>query len=98
MAQSAIDADPDLARAFTLLNANGSVVQFGPMTPLLLDDGVVWVRPIIVTGTASTTAPRLYGVAAVSNGIVGVGHTVDEAIRSAVTGVDTFDTTASPGG
>ncbi len=33
---------------------------------------MVWARPIIVTGTADTTTPRLYGVAAVSNGLVGV--------------------------
>ena len=84
VAQSAIDADPDLARAFTLLNANGSAVQFGPMTPLLLDDGVVWVRPVIVSGTAETTAPRLYGVVAVSRGIVGFGEDVDAAIHAAV--------------
>ncbi len=52
VAQSAIDTDPELARTFTLLNANGSAVQFGPMTPLPLDGAMVWARPIIVTGTA----------------------------------------------
>jgi uncharacterized membrane protein (UPF0182 family) len=84
VAQSAIDADPELARQFTLLNANGSVVQFGPMTPILLDDGLVWMRPVIVTGTADTTAPRLYGVVAVSNGIVGFGEDVEQAVDAAV--------------
>ena len=39
VAQSAIDADPAIAQVITLLNANGSLVEFGPMTPLVLDDG-----------------------------------------------------------
>ena len=43
------------ARTFTLLNANGSKVQFGPMTPLPIGGALVWIRPIIVTGTTSTT-------------------------------------------
>ncbi len=80
VAQSAIDTDPDLARSFTLLNANGSAVQFGPMTPLPLDEAVVWARSIIVTGTADTTAPKLFGVAAVSNGLVGEAATTSEAL------------------
>ena len=39
VAQSAIDADPEFARVITLLNANGSKVQFGPMSPLITDGG-----------------------------------------------------------
>lgn len=80
VAQSAIDTDPELARSFTLLNANGSAVQFGPMTPLPLDGALVWARPIIVTGTAGTTAPRLFGVTAVSNGLVGEAASLSEAV------------------
>jgi uncharacterized membrane protein (UPF0182 family) len=92
VAQSAIDADPRIAQQVTLLNANGSVVQFGPMTSLLFgaeagggeDGGVVWVRSIIVSGTAATTAPRLFGVVAVSNGLVGFGSDADAAIDDAL--------------
>ncbi|HET9667024.1 MAG TPA: hypothetical protein VFP09_09725, partial [Desertimonas sp.] len=84
VAQSAIDADPQIAQQLTLLNANGSVVSFGPMTPLVLDGGVVWVRSMIVSGTAATTAPRLYGVVAVSHGLVGFGPDTAAAIDDAV--------------
>lgn len=84
VAQSAIDTDPELAERFTLLNANGSVVQFGPMSPLPLNGAMVWARPIIVTGTAATTAPRLFGVTAVSNGIVGEAGTAADAIADTV--------------
>ena len=84
VAQSAIDADPAIAQVITLLNANGSLVEFGPMTPLVLDDGLVWVRSILVTGTSATTVPRLYGVVAVSNGLVGSGSDVESAIADAI--------------
>ncbi len=84
VAQSAIDADPDLSRLFTLLNANGSTVQYGPMTPVLADDALVWVRSIIVTATANRTVPRLYGVVAVSDGLVGLGDTAAQALDAAV--------------
>jgi uncharacterized membrane protein (UPF0182 family) len=80
VAQSAIDTDPDLARSFTLLNANGSAVQFGPMTPLPLDNAMVWARSVIVTGTAGTTAPKLFTLTAVSNGLVGTGETTSAAL------------------
>jgi uncharacterized membrane protein (UPF0182 family) len=86
VAQAAIDTDDDLAALFTLLNANGSAVQFGPMTPIPLNGALVWVRSIVVTGTAQTTAPSLYGVAAVSNGIVGQAGTTATALDEAVGG------------
>jgi uncharacterized membrane protein (UPF0182 family) len=84
VAQSAIDADPRIAQKLTLLNANGSVVSFGPMTPLLLENGLVWVRSMIVSGSAATTAPRLYGVVAVSRGLVGFGPDTAAAIEDAL--------------
>ena len=78
VAQGAIDADPDIARVFTLLNANGSKVTFGPMTPLPIDGALVWSRPIIVSSTSSTAVPRMYGVLGVSKGLVGLGDDVPE--------------------
>jgi uncharacterized membrane protein (UPF0182 family) len=84
VAQSAVDTDRDLAALFTLLNANGSAVQFGPMTPIPLDGALIWARSIIVTGTAGTTTPKLYGVAVVSNGLVGEAGTVSDALKKAI--------------
>lgn len=80
VAQSAIDADPDLAQAITLLNANGSHVEFGPMTPIIRAEGVTWARPITVIGTGDSSVPRLYAVAVVSDGVVSIGPTLDDAI------------------
>lgn len=83
VAQSAILADPELARSITLLNANGSKVQFGPMTPTLLQEGLIWMRSIIVTSTGAAAAPRMQEVVAVSNGVVGTGPTMVDAVGAA---------------
>lgn len=82
VAQSAIDADPEFARVITLLNANGSKVQFGPMSPLTTTDGLVWTRPVIVSGTGSSAAPRLFGVAAVLDGRVVVRRETAAAVEA----------------
>ncbi len=82
MAQSAIDSDPEMARAITLLNANGSVVRFGPMAPLVDGNEVIWVRPILVIGSGTSAVPRLYGVAAVRNGLVAVESTSEAAVAA----------------
>ncbi len=84
VAQSAIDADPELARTITLLNANGSKVQFGPMAPLLSDHGLIWTRPIIVISTSTSAVPRLYGVAAVLDGLVSLEPTAADAVDAVI--------------
>jgi uncharacterized membrane protein (UPF0182 family) len=86
VAQAAIDTDRDLASLFTLLNANGSQVQFGPLTPIPLEGALVWARSIVVIGTADTTAPRLNEVVAVSNGLVGTANSTSAALIEAVVG------------
>ena len=54
------------------------------MTPVLAGDRLVWVRAIIVTGTGSSSAPRLFGVAAVADGAVAVQDTAGEAIAALI--------------
>jgi uncharacterized membrane protein (UPF0182 family) len=82
VAQSAIDADPTLARAITLLNANGSQVRFGPLTPMVTEIGLVWIRPLIVIGTSEASVPRLYGVAAVLEGQVAIEDSTVGAVEA----------------
>lgn len=86
VAQSAIDADPNLAQTVTLLNANGSKVQYGPLAPVIVDDGIVWVRPLIVVGTTAAAVPRLYGLVVVNDGIVGIGPDLSAALEASTTG------------
>lgn len=84
VAQSLILADPEVTQLITLLNANDSHVTFGPMTPVVTDDGLAWLRPMIVTGTAATATPRVYAMLAVSNGEVGIGDDTTEALADTV--------------
>lgn len=88
VAQAAIDTDRELAAQFTLLNANGSTVQFGPMTPIPLEGSLLWARSVVVTGTADRTVPRLYRVVAVSNGLVGEANDTAAAISAAAEAVE----------
>ena len=94
---AAIDADPTLARAITLLNANGSQVRFGPLTPMVTEIGLVWIRPLIVIGTSAASVPRLYGVAAVLEGQVAIEDTTVAAVEavSAARSTATTDQAAS---
>lgn len=80
VAQSLIAADPEVSQLFTLLNANGSKVLFGPMTPVLSDTSLAWIRPVFVVGTTGTATPRLYSVLAVVDGEVGMGATAGAAL------------------
>jgi hypothetical protein len=84
VAQSAIDADREVARLFESLEVAGATTMFGPMTPVLADGALVWMRSIIVTGTTNRTVPRLYGVVAVSDGQVGLGDDAPAALEAAV--------------
>ncbi len=67
VAQSILASDPDISQLMTLLNANGSNVQFGPHTPLLTDQQLVWYRTLIVQSTAVVATPRLYSELEISH-------------------------------
>jgi uncharacterized membrane protein (UPF0182 family) len=84
VAQSAIDADREVARLFESLEVAGATTMFGPMTPVIADGALVWVRSIVVTGTTNRTVPRLYGVVAVSDGLVGLGDDAPAALDAAI--------------
>jgi uncharacterized membrane protein (UPF0182 family) len=73
-----------LARIITLLNTNGSQVRFGPMTPLIIKDALVWTRSMLISGTGGAAVPRVYGIIAVSDGVAGLGETTELAIAAAI--------------
>lgn len=83
VAQGLIVADAEFSQLFTLLNANESVVEFGPLTPVFDDGQLVWVRTMIVTGSSAAATPRQNAVIAVVADSVGIGDTVDDAIDAA---------------
>ena len=60
---SNISTNPDISRELTLLNDQGSLVDFGDMLLLPVDDSVLYVRPMYVRAQG-TQIPLLAGVIA----------------------------------
>ncbi|MCP4228007.1 MAG: UPF0182 family protein, partial [Actinomycetia bacterium] len=82
----------------------GSVVLFGDMTLLLINDTIVYVRPVYVEAPSATAVPELSKVIAVNGDRIAMGDSLDEAIAgildtSATTTPDDTDTgdDAGPG-
>lgn len=73
VAQSIIASDPEISQLLTLLNANGSTVQYGPNTPLVVHGTLSWYRTIVVQSTATVSTPRLHSKLLVSADGVQVG-------------------------
>ncbi|MFV0523696.1 MAG: UPF0182 family protein [Acidimicrobiales bacterium] len=62
----------------------GSVVLFGEMTLLLVDDTIVYIRPVYVEAASRTAVPELSRVIAVNGSRIAMGETLDEAIAAVV--------------
>ncbi len=74
----------------------GSVVTFGEMTMLLIEDTIVYVRPVYVEANSATAVPELTRVIAVNGDQIAMGESLDEALAEIVIGEDT-DTTTDEG-
>ena len=72
----------------------GSVVLFGDMTLLLINDTIVYVRPVYVEAPSATAVPELSKVIAVNDDRIAMGNTLDEAIDAILDG--TSATTPTP--
>ncbi len=64
----------------------GSVVSFGEMTLLLVNDTIVYVRPVYVEAASATAVPELSKVIAVNGENIAMGDTLDEALSAIVDG------------
>ncbi|MEZ5372262.1 MAG: UPF0182 family protein [Microthrixaceae bacterium] len=80
--QAAINGDTELSQQFTLLSAGGSKVRFGAMTLVPNGDDVLYVRPVYVTATGPDATQQLVEVLAYTDGMVGRGANLDEAITN----------------
>ena len=58
----------------------GSVVSFGEMTLLLVDDTVVYVRPVYVEAASANAVPELSRVIVVNGDEIQMGATLAEAV------------------
>ena len=66
----------------------GSVVSFGQMTLLLVDDTIVYIRPVYVEAASRTAVPELSRVIAVNGDRIAMGETLDEALAAIVDDAD----------
>ena len=84
---SNISTNPDISRELTLLNDQGSLVDFGDMLLLPVEDTVLYVRPMYVRAQG-TQIPLLAGVIASVGNRTALGKTLGEALDKLYPGAD----------
>ncbi len=66
----------------------GARVQFGGMSTVLVDDTILFVRPVYVEANSATAVPELQRVVAVNGSRIFMGRSIEEAINGVVIGAD----------
>jgi uncharacterized membrane protein (UPF0182 family) len=74
-------ADPQVSEAITLLGRNASEVRMGNLLMLPMGDSLLYVRPMYVLAS-SNKIPELRRVIVVSGTTVGMGETLQQALRN----------------
>ena len=100
-----INQDPDISPEFTLLGQEGSVVVQGSMLVVPIDESVLYIQPIYVTGEDSASAlPELKRVVVVFDDRIVMRETLDQAMAAVFegyvtpgTGEDVDTPTTDPG-
>lgn len=94
-----ISSDSEISEINTLLNANGSIVEYGDFQLVLLGESILYVRPLYVKTEGENAVPELRQVVVSMGGEVAIAPTLGEAIdnlfettegRSAVEGLAGF--------
>ena len=84
---SNISTNPDISRELTLLNDQGSSVDFGDLLLLPVDDSMLYVRPLYVRAQG-TQIPLLAGVIAAVGDRTALGDTLQDALNQLYPGAD----------
>ena len=80
LVNSKIQSDPSISRVVTLLNQQGSRVEFGDLLMVPVENSVLYVRPLYVVAQ-STQVPELQQVIAVLEERVVMCPTLEEALQ-----------------
>ena len=80
LVNSKIQSDPSISRVVTLLNQQGSRVEFGDLVMVPVEDSILYVRPLYVVAQ-SPPVPELQQVIAVLGERVVMCPTLGEALR-----------------
>jgi len=86
---SEIRRDDTVSPFVTLRNRDGSTVRFGEMQMVLVEDTVVYIRPLYIEAQADNPVPELRQIIAVNGNRISMKDSLDEAVE-AVT-IDGFD-------
>ena len=92
---SNVSTNPEISRELTLLNDQGSQVDFGDMLLLPIEGSVLYVRPMYVRAQG-TQIPLLAGVIASVGNRTALGKTLGEALDELYPGADFSDTVLPP--
>ncbi len=95
LVQGEIQRDPTVSQQETLLSGEGSDVDFGSLTGIPIDGGLVWVRPFYVT-SQGTQVPGLEKVIVSFEGEVAIEDTLEQALAE-IFGPETPPTLEEPG-
>ncbi len=75
-----ISSDSQISEINTLLNANGSNVEYGDFQLVLLGESILYVRPLYVKAEGENAVPELRNVVVSMGGEVAIAPTLGEAI------------------
>ncbi len=81
---SDIKKDDKISAVITPLSLQGSKVLFGEMVPLLVENTVVYVRPMYVKADTNNGLPELNRIIAVNGSRIAMGFTLEEALNGVV--------------
>lgn len=86
-ADAAIDQDVFVAQQIGLWNRQGIEVIRGHTTPLIVENEIIYVEPLFIR-SQQNPGPQLKRILVVYRGEVGMGRTIEEALRAAVEGIN----------
>ncbi len=86
---SEIRRDDNVSPFVTLRNRDGSTVRFGEMQMVLVENTVVYVRPLYIESATENAVPQILRVIAVNGNRIAMRETLEEAVEGVT--VDGFD-------
>ncbi|MGI9610773.1 MAG: UPF0182 family protein, partial [Acidimicrobiia bacterium] len=97
LVDSNIRRENEISSFITLRDQNGSRVLFGEMIMVLVEDTLVYVRPLYVRAQGQQAVPQINQIIAVNGDKIAMEATVDEAIRAVtIDGGDSTPTRPTP--
>ncbi|MEJ6510830.1 MAG: UPF0182 family protein [Actinomycetota bacterium] len=89
-------SDPEVAKYTTLLDQQGSRVQFGALMMTPVNNSIIYVRPLYVSSDNNTQIPELKQVIVVFGGQVVMKPTLREALQTLFPGANPQTFESSP--